>query len=93
MYRSRDSVVGIATGCLLAGRPRGRSSSPGKVKNFVHVQTGTEAHPASCPLGTGGSFPGVKASGGREVDPSPPTSAEVKKLWIYISTPPYAFLA
>jgi hypothetical protein len=27
---SRDSVVGIAT-----GRPRGRSSSPGRVKNFI----------------------------------------------------------
>jgi hypothetical protein len=24
---------------------------------------------------------------------SPPTSAEVKKLWIYTSTPPYAFMA
>jgi hypothetical protein len=24
---------------------------------------------------------------------SPPTSAEVKKMWIYTSTPPYAFMA
>jgi hypothetical protein len=23
---------------------------------------------------------------------SPPTSAEVKKMWIYISTPPYVFM-
>jgi hypothetical protein len=23
----------------------------------------------------------------------PPTSAEVKKMWIYTSTPPYAFMA
>jgi hypothetical protein len=30
---------------------------------------------------------------GREVDHSPPTSAEVKKMWIYTSTPLYAFMA
>jgi hypothetical protein len=29
----------------------------------------------------------------REVDDSPPTSAEVKKMWIYTSTPPYDFIA
>jgi hypothetical protein len=38
------------------------------------------------------SFPGVKRPG-READHSPPTSAEVKKMWIYTSTPPYAFMA
>jgi hypothetical protein len=30
--------------------------------------------------------PGVKRPG-REVDHSPPTSAEVKKMWIYTSVP------
>jgi hypothetical protein len=30
--------------------------------------------------------PGVKRPG-REVDHSPPTSAEVKKMWIFTSTP------
>jgi hypothetical protein len=35
---------------------------------------------------------GVKQQG-READHSPPTSAEVKKMWIYTSIPPYAFLA
>ncbi|PNF23996.1 hypothetical protein B7P43_G09283, partial [Cryptotermes secundus] len=30
---------------------------------------------------------------GREADHSPPTSAEVKKIWIYISTSPYPFMA
>jgi hypothetical protein len=39
-------------------------------------------------MGTGGSFPGEKRPG-READHSPPTSAEVKKMWIYTSTPPY----
>jgi hypothetical protein len=32
------------------------------------------------------------AKQGREADHSLPTSAEVKKMWIYTSTPPYAFV-
>jgi hypothetical protein len=28
------------------------------------VQTGSGAHPASCPVGTGGPFPGVKRGRG-----------------------------
>jgi hypothetical protein len=72
----RDSVVGIATGYGLDDS--GRSSSPGKVKNFLRViQTGSGAHPVSHPMGTGG------IAAGREVDHSPPTSAEVKKMWIH----------
>jgi hypothetical protein len=40
-----------------------------------------------------GAFsPGVKRQG-READDSPPASAEIKKMWIYISTPSYAFMA
>jgi hypothetical protein len=72
---------------LWAGRLRGQSSSPGRVKNFLHVvKIGSGAHPASYPVSTGGSFPGAKATG---ADQSPPTRAEVKKTWIYTSTPPY----
>jgi hypothetical protein len=37
-------------------------------------------------------YPGVKRPG-CEADHSPPTSAEVKKMWIYTSTTPYAFMA
>jgi hypothetical protein len=37
-------------------------------------------------------FPGVKQQG-READHSSPASAAVKKMWIYTSTPPYAFMA
>jgi hypothetical protein len=37
-------------------------------------------------------YGGVKQQG-READHSPPSSAEVKKMWIYSSTPPYAFMA
>jgi hypothetical protein len=56
------------------------------------VQTGSRANSASYPMGTGDSFPGVKRPG-READHSPPASAEAKKMWIYTSIPPYAFMA
>jgi hypothetical protein len=42
------------------------------------VQTGSGAHPASYPMGTGGPFPSGKALPGRDADHSPPSSAEVK---------------
>jgi hypothetical protein len=35
------------------------------------VQTGSGAHPASYPMGTGGQFPGGKARPGRDADHSP----------------------
>jgi hypothetical protein len=41
------------------------------------VHTGSGAHPASCPMGTGGPFPGGKARPGRDADHSPLSSAEV----------------
>jgi hypothetical protein len=46
--------------------------------------------PISYPMGIGGFSPGVKR---READHSSPASAEVKKKWIYTSTPPYTFMA
>jgi hypothetical protein len=71
----------------------GLSSSPGRVKNFLYVvKTGSGAHPTFYPMGTGGAlFPGVKLPG-REGGHSPPTSTEGKKVWIYTSTPPCAFM-
>jgi hypothetical protein len=54
--------------------------SPAGAKDFsssLCVQTGSEAHPASCTMGTGGTFPGGKARPGRDADHSPPSSAEV----------------
>jgi hypothetical protein len=53
---------------------------------FAHVQTGSEAHPASCTMGTGSS-PGVNRPG-RGADRPPPSSAEVKKEYSYTSTHP-----
>jgi hypothetical protein len=55
--------------------------SPAGAKDFsssLCVQTGSGAHPASCPKGTGGPFPGGKARQGHDADHSPPSSAEVK---------------
>jgi hypothetical protein len=52
---------------------------PAEAGNFpLHhrVQTGSGAHPVSYPMGTVGSFPGVKRAG-READHSPPYSADV----------------
>jgi hypothetical protein len=49
------------------------SSEPVPVLSAVLcVQTGSGAHPASCPMGTGGPFPGGKARPGRDTDHSPP---------------------
>jgi hypothetical protein len=56
------------------------------------VQTGSGAHPASCPVGTRGFFPGLKLPS-READPSPPSCAVIKNAWCYTSTPSYVFLA
>jgi hypothetical protein len=55
--------------------------SPAGAEDFSSspcVQTGSGAHPASYPVGTGGPFPGGKARPGRDADHSPPSSAEVK---------------
>jgi hypothetical protein len=80
---------------LWAGRLRGRSSRPGRVKNFLFSKSSRPAlGPTQPPIQwvLGALSPMVKRSG-READHSPPTSAEVKKMRIYKSTPPYALMA
>jgi hypothetical protein len=73
----RDSSVGIATGYGLDDRGVGVRVSVRSNFSLLHVvQTGSGVHPASYPIGTKDSFPGVKRPG-READHSPPTSAEV----------------
>jgi hypothetical protein len=74
LFGGPGSSVCIATGYGL--------DSPGiesrwGARFFSHVQTGPEAHPASCTMGTG-SFPGIKRPG-CGADHPPPSSAEVKK--------------
>jgi hypothetical protein len=82
--RSRDSVVGIVT-----GRPRGRSSSPGRVKNFLFSTSSRQALGSTQPpiqRVPGALSPKVKRLGS-EADHSSPTSAEAKKMWIYTHSP------
>jgi hypothetical protein len=77
-------VVGIVTNYGLDDQGD-RSSSPGGGK------TGSGVHLASYPMGTAEFFAGVNRPG-HKADQSSPASAEVKKMWIYTSTPPYAFM-
>jgi hypothetical protein len=80
---------------LRAGRQRGRSSKPGRAKNFLFctsfilvlgpTQPAIKWVPEALSLGV--KWPG------READHSSPTSAEVKKTWIYTSTPRFDFMA
>jgi hypothetical protein len=87
--RSRDSDW------LRAGRPRGRSTSSGRVKNFLFSTSSRPALGSTQPpiqwvaeaLSSAVKWPG------REAVHSPPASAEPKIIWIYISIPPYAFMA
>jgi hypothetical protein len=76
---SRGSSVSIVSGYGLDDRAI-EVRSPEEAKDFYSnlcVLTGYGAHPASCPAGTGGPFPGCKARPGRDTDHSPPSSAEV----------------
>jgi len=62
---SRFNVVDVAAE-LRAGRPKQRGSMSGRSKRLYfhqNVQIGSEAHPASYSVGTGGSFPGCKTVG------------------------------
>jgi hypothetical protein len=68
-------------------------NNTGLLRGALHVvQTGSGAHPASFPIGTGALSPGIKRPG-RGSDPSSRTSAEAKKTWIYTCNPSYAFVA
>jgi hypothetical protein len=77
------------------GRRRVRSSSPSRVKNFLFSMSSRPVlGPIQPPiLWVPGTLPPDVERTGREADHSPPTSAEVKKMWIYTSTHPYAFMA
>jgi hypothetical protein len=69
---------------LRAGRPR-FDSLPCKIFSLLHsIQTGSRAHPASCPVGLS---TGIKGQG-CEAEHSLPSSAEVTKGGAVISTPP-----
>jgi hypothetical protein len=62
-------------------------SGAGKISLHLRVQNGSGAYRASYPMGTKGSFSGVKRPG-READHSPPSSDEVKEcVELYLHSP------
>jgi hypothetical protein len=65
-YGVEDRAIGVPS-------PTGKKDG----SSVLCVQTGSGAQPASCPIGTGGPFPGGKARPGRDADHSPPSSADV----------------
>jgi hypothetical protein len=90
---TQDSSVGIVTGYGLNRRVR--SSSPGRGNNFVvSTSSRTVLGPTEPPIQwvMVALSPGVNRPG-REAEHSPPSSAEVKKTWIYTSSLPYASMA
>jgi hypothetical protein len=62
---SRDSSVGIALGYGMDEQDSGVRFPAGAENFSLHyrVQNDSGAHPASYPMGTRGSFPGVKRPG------------------------------
>jgi hypothetical protein len=72
-YRLEDRVIGF------------RSPAEDFSSSFC-VQTGSEAHPASCTMGTGDPFPGGKARPGHDV---PHLVLRSRKSRIYIFSPPW----
>jgi hypothetical protein len=90
--KSRDSSVSIVTGYRLDDQGVG-VPSPGGGKNF-HFSMSSRPAPGSTqpPI----QWVSVALSlevkrQGHEADHWPPSSAEVKVMWIYTSTPPYTF--
>jgi hypothetical protein len=90
---SRDSTVGIATGYGLDGQGVGVQVPVGS-RIFSSPRRPDRFWGPFNLLSNGywELFPRGKMAG-REANHSPPASAEVKKMWIYTSTSPYAFMA
>jgi hypothetical protein len=93
-FRSLDSVVGIATSYGVDDQGVGVRVTVGS-RIFLFSKSSIPAlRPTQPPIQW---VPGVLSLGvkrpGREADHSPPTSAEVKKMWLYTSTPSNAFMA
>jgi hypothetical protein len=85
-----DSVVGITTSYGLDDQEV-RVRVPVGLRIFSASRSALGSTQLPIQWLPGVLSPGVKRPG-READHSPPASAEVKKMWIYISTPPYTFM-
>jgi hypothetical protein len=92
VQKSRDSVVGIATGYGLADRGVWVWVLIGS-RNFS-ISSRQALRPIQPPIQwvPGAVYLEVEQLG-HEADHSPPNSANIKKMWIYTSTPPYTFMA
>jgi hypothetical protein len=89
LYRSWDSSVNIVSDYRLDDLATG-VQSPAEAKDFsssLCVQTGSGAHPASCTMGTGGPFSGVKARPERDAEHSPILMPRSRTSNRYISSP------
>jgi hypothetical protein len=78
---------------LWVGR-RGQSLSPGRVKNVIFSTSFRPVlRPTQPPIQwvPEDLFMGVKQPGS-DAHHLPPSSSKVKEMWIYTSTPPYAFM-
>jgi hypothetical protein len=67
-------------------------SNPAEPKGFsssLYVQTSSEAHPASYPIGSGSPFPGGKAGPERDADNSPHLVPRSRMSRSYTSSPPW----
>jgi hypothetical protein len=92
MYKSRGSVVIVATGYNDYRGVRVRVPVESRILYTARRPARLWGPPNLLSNGYWGALsPGVKLPG-READRSPPTSAGVKKIWIYTSTTPYAFM-
>jgi hypothetical protein len=85
-------IVGIATGYGLDDRGFGvRVPEGSRIFSPPRRATGSGAYTISYLMGTEALSPRVQRPG-READHSPLAIVEVKKIWIYTSIPPYAFM-
>jgi hypothetical protein len=91
---SRGSSVSVVSDHGLDDRAIG-VRSPAGAKDFssnLCVQTGSEAHPASCKMGTGDPFSGAKRGRGVTLTTLPPRAPR-SRMSSYTSSPPSATMA
>jgi hypothetical protein len=95
MSWSRGSSVSIVSDSGLDDRAIG-VRSPAWAKDFssdLCVQTGSEAHPASCTMSTGGPFPGAKRGRGLSLTTHTHVVPRSRMSRSYTSSPPSASMA
>jgi hypothetical protein len=88
--RSRGSSVSIVSDYGLDDLAIGVRSPAEAKDSFSNlcVQTGSEAHPASCTMGTGGPFPGTKRGRGVTLTTHPHIVPRSRMSRSYTSSPP-----